>query len=139
MPSPPEIPAPATANAAGDPLAEFYLADQEVSRELFQTFMNDDLYPDAEKPLNSRAVDTGQAGAPVQNVSWVDAVLFCNWLSRRTGRRPCYLRGGAYDLPAADVTLAARQTAAPTDRNPNYGFRVALNAVVPDSEAAASE
>lgn len=30
---------------------------------------------------------------PVQQVSWVDAVLFCNWLSKKEGCTPCYTRG----------------------------------------------
>ena len=29
---------------------------------------------------------------PVQQVNWEDAVLFCNWLSWRTQRKPCYRR-----------------------------------------------
>jgi formylglycine-generating enzyme required for sulfatase activity len=32
---------------------------------------------------------------PVQQVSWLDAVLFCNWLSRTEGREHCYERTGA--------------------------------------------
>jgi formylglycine-generating enzyme required for sulfatase activity len=31
---------------------------------------------------------------PVQQVSWIDAVLFCNWLSHKEGRTPCYHRSG---------------------------------------------
>ena len=29
---------------------------------------------------------------PVQQVSWYDAVLFCNWLSRKERLTPCYER-----------------------------------------------
>ncbi|MEO6811495.1 MAG: SUMF1/EgtB/PvdO family nonheme iron enzyme, partial [Isosphaeraceae bacterium] len=31
---------------------------------------------------------------PANNVSWVDQILFCNWLSRREGRQPCYEHTG---------------------------------------------
>src|ERR1043166_1229359 len=30
--------------------------------------------------------------SPAGNVSWHDAILFCNWLSRKEGRQPCYTR-----------------------------------------------
>jgi formylglycine-generating enzyme required for sulfatase activity len=30
----------------------------------------------------------------VQQVSWFDAVLFCNWLSEKEGGQPCYKRTG---------------------------------------------
>ena len=31
---------------------------------------------------------------PMQCVGWDDSILFCNWLSRREGRQPCYEREG---------------------------------------------
>ncbi len=96
-------------SAAGSIAAEFYLSDREVPRDLFLAFMNDDLYPAAEKPVDWRSVESSQTDTSVQNVSWVDAVLFCNWLSQRTGRRPCYLRA---DAPAgADEKAGAGETA----------------------------
>lgn len=72
-------------------LGEYWLADREVSVGLFQRFLDD---PDEkQKPVNSAAADAGVSPSPehpMQNVSWEDAVLFCNWLSRREGRIPCY-------------------------------------------------
>ncbi len=72
----------------------FYLCDREVSVDEFQRFMDD---PDAEKPQEwwGAAKEPSPTGAhPVQNVSWYDAVLYCNWLSRRHGLTPCYERTG---------------------------------------------
>ena len=37
----------------------------------------------------------------MQQVSWDDAVSFCNWLSRQEGRPPCYRKvGGQWELDA---------------------------------------
>src|SRR6185369_11874047 len=35
---------------------------------------------------------SGTADSPMQQVSWHDAVSYCNWLSRREGLTPCYER-----------------------------------------------
>jgi tetratricopeptide (TPR) repeat protein len=57
--------------------------------------MDDPDYPDSEKPKYWGGVDKRRSPTlahPVQNVSWYDAVMFCNWLSRKEGRRICYKR-----------------------------------------------
>jgi formylglycine-generating enzyme required for sulfatase activity len=68
----------------------FFMCDREIRLDLFEQFFAD---PEGEKPKHW----TGQAkgygpdpDCPVNSVSWSDALLFCNWLSRREGRRPCY-------------------------------------------------
>jgi serine/threonine protein kinase/formylglycine-generating enzyme required for sulfatase activity len=71
----------------------FFMADCEVSVRLFQQFMDDPTVPAADKPRNWPGADleiSPDPDCPVQNVSWIDAVLFCNWLSRREEREPCY-------------------------------------------------
>ncbi|MCI0456952.1 MAG: bifunctional serine/threonine-protein kinase/formylglycine-generating enzyme family protein, partial [Gemmataceae bacterium] len=75
----------------------FFLSDREVPVRLFHQFCADRDYPTEEKPANwsgplRRVSPTDDC--PVQAVSWRDAVLFCNWLSRHEGRRPCYVRTG---------------------------------------------
>jgi len=75
----------------------FFLSDREISVGQFQQFISDAKYPNAEKPEKWPGVDA-QTGPtpdhPVQQVSWYDAVLFCNWLSRKEGRTACYERSG---------------------------------------------
>jgi serine/threonine protein kinase/formylglycine-generating enzyme required for sulfatase activity len=74
----------------------FYVCDREVPLELFQLFAGDADCPPDERPqtwdranadLSSPSLDS-----PVTWVNWFDAVRFCNWLSRREGRSPCFHR-----------------------------------------------
>src|SRR5579862_114072 len=76
----------------------FYMADRETSVELFKNFMADKGAPEAEKPANWPGPKVGvapRAECPVNNVSYPDVILFCNWLSLREGRSPCYTRDAA--------------------------------------------
>lgn len=76
---------------------DFLLSDREISVGLFQQFLDDPDHPETEKPQD-RALSIVHAEQsptpehPVQEVSWIDAVLFCNWLSRREERVVCYKR-----------------------------------------------
>ncbi len=75
----------------------FFLSDREISVGQFQQFISDAKYPDAEKPEKWPGVDAEISPTPdhpVQMVNWYDAVLFCNWLSRKEGRTACYERTG---------------------------------------------
>jgi serine/threonine protein kinase/formylglycine-generating enzyme required for sulfatase activity len=72
-----------------------FMSDREVTFDLFRTFLEDRDYPAEKKPGNwkdpqKRLKLSGEH--PVNSVSWVDAVLFCNWLSYAEGRQPCYVR-----------------------------------------------
>jgi formylglycine-generating enzyme required for sulfatase activity len=83
-----------------DAIAAFWLSDRETSRALFQKLVDDPATPAAAKPegwTGSVLTRSPTAGHPVQSVSWFDAILFCNWLSRKEGRTPCYGQGAAAD------------------------------------------
>ncbi|MFN5625664.1 MAG: formylglycine-generating enzyme family protein, partial [Planctomyces sp.] len=72
-------------------LSEFWLSDREVTVGLYQRFLDD--LSEHKKPIDPEAANSKVSPTPdhpMQNVSWEDAVLFCNWLSRREGRKPCY-------------------------------------------------
>lgn len=75
----------------------FWLADREVSVQMFITFM-DDSDPSVEKPIDwrpdARYGHHSTKNEPVSKILWNDAVLFCNWLSKREGLTPCYERAG---------------------------------------------
>lgn len=57
----------------------FLLGETEVTQELYQAVMGEN---PSEFKNNSQN--------PVENVSWFDAILFCNELSRLQGLRQCY-------------------------------------------------
>lgn len=113
----------------------FWIAATEVSVRQFLEFVNDPDYPKSKKP---RPFADG-AGKPwdyhhditrdvtgaVQQVNWTDAVLFCNWLSHRENRQPCYAvseTGGwildedanGYRLPTADEWAYANRAGTET-------------------------
>jgi formylglycine-generating enzyme required for sulfatase activity len=73
-----------------------WLGDCEVTRQQFETFIADPNCPPAEKPVGWTILEdySPTADCPVNKVSWLDAVLFCNWLSHRERLRPCYERTG---------------------------------------------
>jgi serine/threonine protein kinase/formylglycine-generating enzyme required for sulfatase activity len=75
----------------------FFLSDREISVGQFQQFMSDANYPKGEKPEKWPGAEPAISATPdhpVQQVNWYDAVLLCNWLSRKEGRTACYERTG---------------------------------------------
>ncbi len=78
------------------PEQPYWMASREVTRGEFEEFISD-ASPDNQKPIDriesklSLYKENSPTGNhPVQNVSWYDAVLYCNWLSRKQGLTPVY-------------------------------------------------
>ena len=61
------------------PGQNFSILATEVTQELYNSVMG-------ENPSEFK----GEKNLPVENVSWVDAVAFCNELSVKEGLKPCY-------------------------------------------------
>ncbi len=67
----------------------FYMGIYPVTQEQYQKVMSENpSYFDSESDSNSR---------PVEQVSWYDAVVFCNRMSTREGLEPVYELGGSSD------------------------------------------
>jgi formylglycine-generating enzyme required for sulfatase activity len=62
----------------------FLLGEAEVTQELFEKVMG--FNPSLHKGVNYH----NSKQRPVEQVTWYDAVMFCNKLSERLGRRPYY-------------------------------------------------
>jgi len=75
----------------------YFLGDREVTVEQFQRCVNDAQYFASEQPFvwpGANEELTPTADCPALKVNWFDAVLFCNWLSAKEGRKPAYERTG---------------------------------------------
>src|SRR5262249_8869405 len=84
----------------------FFLCDREVSIDLYRQFLHDP-DPAVRKPELAWKDRGFEGERAMGSVSWVDALLFCNWLSSREGRKPCYREGERKDdggKPARELT-----------------------------------
>ena len=80
------------------PKQPYWLASREVTRGEYEAFLNDTGY-DGEKPKVAKERRPDDAVSPTPDhpalyVSWYDAVMYCNWLSRSEGRTPAYRSAG---------------------------------------------
>jgi formylglycine-generating enzyme required for sulfatase activity len=110
----------------------FFLSDREISNAQFEQFMSDANYPRGEKPKwpGASGQFSTRSDDPTNGVSWYDAVRFCNWLSRKEGRTPCYERTGKKEKLEQDVERDARRLRAdatgyrlPTEAEREYACR----------------
>lgn len=103
----------------------FYIGKTEVTFDQFDEFC---VATGREKPL----ANFDRGFMPVINVSWYDAVDFCNWLSRINGLEECYERDGpvviwqasrnGYRLPTEAEWECAAREAGVTDASGYSGY-----------------
>lgn len=77
-------------------IASFYMSDHEVTRGEYKAVMGID--PSTAKAYdkagNELTGDDNVKNNPVNNISWYDALVYCNTLSIKEGLTPCYEIGG---------------------------------------------
>jgi len=65
-------------------LDDFYIATKEVPISLYSIFCQEQAWP---MPID---IDESKQNHPISNISWYDAVSFCNWLSQKHNLQACY-------------------------------------------------
>ena len=84
----------------GEIVKRFLLADREVSRQQFLEFIRD---PDADKPSwASDLRDRSKLQHAINAVNWYDAIMFCNWLSKRENLVAYYEKTGEKEARGND-------------------------------------
>ena len=77
-------------------IASFYMSDHEVTRGEYKAVMGSD--PSKanayDKDGNKLTGDDNVKNNPVNNISWYDALVYCNTLSIKEDLTPCYAIGG---------------------------------------------
>ncbi len=97
-------------NADGD----FEILNREITVGEFRDFLDykkeDEDYTADKKPLKSWDLMNADINLPMHNVSKIDAILYCNWLSAQEGLDSCYVRTDKeIELPSDLETEKARQ------------------------------
>ena len=102
-------------------LSPYLIGEYPVTQHLWTAVMS-------QNP--SRFQENGE-NRPVENVSWLDAAVFCNRLSRLTDRKPCYLNPdqSVYGLKDHEKNLWELPNEGNPERDPKAnGFRLPTEA-----------
>jgi hypothetical protein len=105
-------------------LSPYYFSETVVQYKLFKLFLSETKYPyyisvnEYWGPIDNY-LDSDMS--PVFDLNWYESVLFCNWLSRKTGLTP------AYTLNEKSITREDKIFNVKWNRKAN-GFRLATEA-----------
>ena len=108
----------------------YFLSDREITFGQFQEFLQDPDCLEKDKPLDWKKQHFSvrpMLDAPIHQVNWMDAILFCNWLSHKEGLTPCYVRTASdQDSPEGDdweLVLLGTGYRLPTELEWEYACR----------------
>ena len=77
-----------------------WCCDHEVTQAEYQSVMGENPSSFSSSPASGET----QANRPVENVSWYDAIMYCNKKSDAAGRTPCYKVNGNADTSQWNYT-----------------------------------
>lgn len=95
-------------------LSSFYICDHEVTQAEYEDVMGSGSNPSSFS--SSPASGETQTNRPVENVSWYDAIMYCNMRSKNENLTPCYKVNGKDDTsqwgytPHADGSISGEIT-----------------------------
>ena len=73
---------------------DFYICDHEVTQKEYMNIMHTNKSVFNDYPSNGEV----QENRPAENISWEEAVYFCNRYSEKNGLTPCYTVNGSNDV-----------------------------------------
>jgi len=102
---------------------DFYLGQDEVTQAQFERIMGfNPSYFSASGKRSDRVVGINTSLLPVENVSWFEAVSYCNKLSQQEGRSPTY---GISEIVLDEKSIKSATVSLVSDAN---GYRLASEA-----------
>jgi len=100
----------------------FWLGETEVTQELYELVMGNN--PSYFRGLNEFP---NESKHPVEQVSWIDAVLFCNELSRLQGLQECYTKVSKRDKYPSLCDFSKNGYRLPYEKEWEYAAKVGTN------------